>query len=46
MMFLKLKGATMKAFPWWTEEQKAFAEEVRAFAKEVAAREEVTRWTR
>lgn len=36
----------MKAFPWWTEEQKAFAEEVRAFAKEVAAREEVTRWTR
>lgn len=36
----------MKAFPWWTEEQKAFAEKVRAFAKEVAAREEVTRWTR
>ena len=36
----------MKAFPWWTEEQKAFAEEVRTFAKEMASREEITRWTR
>jgi len=36
----------MKPFPWWTDEQKAFAEEVRAFVKEIAARDEVTRWTR
>lgn len=36
----------MEHFPWWTEEQKAFAEEVRAFVKEVAPIDAKTRWTR
>jgi len=36
----------MQPFPWWTDEQKAFAEEVRAFVREVAPREAATRWTR
>ena len=36
----------MKAFPWWTEEQKAFQKEVSEFTKTIAAREAVTRWTR
>jgi alkylation response protein AidB-like acyl-CoA dehydrogenase len=36
----------MESFPWWTEEQKAFALEVGAFAQEVMARDFETRWTR
>ncbi|TEB14724.1 Acyl-CoA dehydrogenase [Pelotomaculum sp. FP] len=36
----------MQPFPWWTDEQKAFAEEVRAFVKEIAPRDAATRWTR
>jgi alkylation response protein AidB-like acyl-CoA dehydrogenase len=36
----------MKPFPWWTDEQKAFAEELEVFAKAMAPRNEVTKWTR
>lgn len=36
----------MEFYPWWTEEQKKFAEEVEAFVKEVIPRDAETRWTR
>ncbi len=36
----------MESFPWWTEEQKKFAEETSAFALEVWPRDVETRWTR
>jgi alkylation response protein AidB-like acyl-CoA dehydrogenase len=36
----------MQPYPWWTEEQKKFAEEIDAFAKEMLPRDAETRWTR
>ncbi len=36
----------MEHFPWWTEEQKKFADEVEAFAEELVPRDAETRWTR
>lgn len=36
----------MEPFPWWTDEQKEFAERVSAFAEKVLPRDEETRWTR
>jgi alkylation response protein AidB-like acyl-CoA dehydrogenase len=36
----------MEYFPWWTEEQKKFADEVQAFAEELVPRDAETRWTR
>ncbi|MBW1801057.1 MAG: acyl-CoA/acyl-ACP dehydrogenase [Deltaproteobacteria bacterium] len=36
----------MDVFPWWTDEQKAFAERVTALAKEILPRDEETRWKR
>jgi len=36
----------MESYPWWTEEQKAFAKEVHDFATEVLPYEAETRWTR
>jgi len=36
----------MEPYPWWTEEQKKFAEEVYEFVREVMPRDAETRWTR
>ena len=36
----------MKAFPWWTEDQKKFEQEVKIFAEEVMPMDEETRWRR
>ena len=36
----------MESYPWWTEEQKRFADEVSAFSREVWAKDVETRWTR
>ena len=36
----------MEYYPWWTEEQKKFAEEVARFAEELVPRDAETRWTR
>ena len=36
----------MDVFPWWTDEQKAFAERVTALAKEILPRDDETRWKR
>ena len=36
----------MDVYPWWTDEQKRFAEKVRAFAAEILPREHETRWKR
>jgi alkylation response protein AidB-like acyl-CoA dehydrogenase len=36
----------MKAFPWWTEEQKKFEQEVKVFAEEIMPRDAETRWKR
>ena len=36
----------MESYPWWTEEQRKFAEEVREFVREVMPRDAETRWTR
>ena len=36
----------MESFPWWTKEQKRFAEEVGRFVEEVMPRDAETRWTR
>jgi alkylation response protein AidB-like acyl-CoA dehydrogenase len=45
-MFDVKEGDKMEVFPWWTEEQKAFAEKVTALAKEILPRDEETRWKR
>jgi|SRR5271157_4143983 len=36
----------MEYFPWWTEEQKRFADEVEACAEGLVPRDAETRWTR
>jgi alkylation response protein AidB-like acyl-CoA dehydrogenase len=36
----------VESYPWWTEDQKIFAEEISAFARDVMARDAETRWTR
>jgi len=36
----------MESYPWWTEEQKAFAVEVEAFAEELMPIDAETRWKR
>ncbi len=36
----------MEHYPWWTEEQKKFADEVFTFAEELVPRDAETRWTR
>lgn len=36
----------MEHFPWWTEEQKKFADEVEPFAEQLVPRDAETRWTR
>ena len=36
----------MDVYPWWTEEQKAFAEEVEAFAEDLTPIDAETRWRR
>lgn len=36
----------MESYPWWTAEQKRFADEVSTFVREVLARDVETRWTR
>lgn len=36
----------MDVFPWWTDEQRAFAEKVEAFVEEVMPRDAETRWQR
>ena len=36
----------MDVYPWWTEEQKAFAEEVEAFAQDLTPIDAETRWRR
>jgi alkylation response protein AidB-like acyl-CoA dehydrogenase len=36
----------MEHFPWWTHEQKKFADEVELFAEELVPRDAETRWTR
>jgi alkylation response protein AidB-like acyl-CoA dehydrogenase len=36
----------MEGFPWWTEEQKLFAEECRAFVEEAMPRHVESKWTR
>ena len=36
----------MEHFPWWTEEQKKFANEVELFAEKLLPRDAETRWTR
>jgi alkylation response protein AidB-like acyl-CoA dehydrogenase len=36
----------MEHYPWWTEEQKKFADEVQVFAETLVPRDAETRWTR
>jgi alkylation response protein AidB-like acyl-CoA dehydrogenase len=36
----------MEHYPWWTDEQKKFADEVQAFAETLVPRDAETRWTR
>lgn len=36
----------MEVYPWWTEDQKSFAEEVRAFAEEIMPRDQESCWKR
>jgi len=36
----------MDIYPWWTDEQKAFAEEVHAFVRELMPRDAESRWKR
>lgn len=36
----------MEHFPWWTDEQKKFADEVWVFAESLVSRDAETRWTR
>ncbi len=36
----------MDIYPWWTEEQKAFAKRVAALAEEILPRDEESRWRR
>ena len=36
----------MEHFPWWTHEQKKFADEVEPFAEALVPRDAETRWTR
>ncbi|MCX8022034.1 MAG: acyl-CoA/acyl-ACP dehydrogenase [Syntrophorhabdaceae bacterium] len=36
----------MEKFPWWTEEQKRFADEINSFVKRMLPRDIESRWTR
>ena len=34
----------MEPFPWWTDEQKKFAQDIHEFANEIMPRTEEARW--
>ena len=36
----------MGVYPWWTEDQKEFAQRVTAFADDILPRDEETSWRR